>query len=243
MRRLDDTKTSTGPKIVLLDRELCDEASTAALAARKASEGAAAPRIVLVSAPGNPLPPASIAALDPVTTLAKPVRPSQLAEWAHELSQTSDSDPRWREEKADASPSTDASADGIQPLKVLVAEDNRVNQIVARKSLERLGCHVEMAWNGTEAVQLAAIQRFDIILMDCQMPEMDGFEATRKIRAAAEGPNASTPIVAVTANAMADVGERCLQAGMQDHLSKPFLPRDLTELLARMVPGQDRLAS
>jgi len=122
---------------------------------------------------------------------------------------------------------------------VLLAEDNRVNQEVAVWMLEEIGCRVELAKTGLEAVAAVKRRRFDVILMDCQMPEMDGFEATARIRAweAQLPPEAPRlPVVALTAHAMQGDREQCLQAGMNDYLSKPVSSRDLQRILERWVP-------
>ncbi len=106
------------------------------------------------------------------------------------------------------------------PLRVLVVEDNAVNQRVAEQLLERLGCRVDVAGTGREALSLVARLSYDIVFMDCHMPEMDGYEATRQIRAS-DTPSAGVPIVALTANAQEGERERCLAAGMNDYLTKP----------------------
>ncbi len=114
--------------------------------------------------------------------------------------------------------------------RVLLAEDNPVNQEVARAMLERAGCRVTIAVNGRAAVERWLAQPFELVLMDCQMPELDGFEATREIRTRETG-RVRVPIVALTANAMADDRERCLAAGMDDYLPKPFKRSDLMAVL------------
>jgi CheY-like chemotaxis protein len=118
---------------------------------------------------------------------------------------------------------------------VLLAEDNLVNQRVAVAVLNRLGLSPLVAANGLEACEKAGKEAFDLILMDCQMPEMDGFQATRLIRER-EGGARRVPILAMTANAMPGDRERCLEAGMDDYLAKPITIRDLKDALLRWLP-------
>ena len=102
--------------------------------------------------------------------------------------------------------------------------------------LKRLGCRTDVVANGREAVEALQTVPYDLVLMDCQMPEMDGFEATRAVRlkeAAASSP--SIPIIAMTASAMQADRERCLQAGMNDFIAKPVQPGELAEMLARWL--------
>lgn len=116
--------------------------------------------------------------------------------------------------------------------RVLVAEDNEVNQMVSKAMLERLNCEVIMACNGAEALSAYISQHFDLILMDCNMPVMDGFEATRQIRALEQQREAApVPIVALTAHAFEHIRQECLDAGMNGHLSKPFDFEQLDKLL------------
>ena len=119
--------------------------------------------------------------------------------------------------------------------RILVAEDNAVNQRVIQRMLEKKGYLVEIAANGVRAVEKALQGGFDLILMDCHMPEMDGFEATAEIRRLPMNPR--IPIVALTANALAGDRERCLAAGMDDYLAKPLQPAQLDAILARWVPA------
>jgi two-component system, sensor histidine kinase and response regulator len=116
--------------------------------------------------------------------------------------------------------------------RVLVVEDNAVNQQVTRRFLERLGCEVEVAENGQRAVEYCARTRFDLVLMDVQMPVMDGLAATREIRRQ-ETPDRRAPIIALTASAMTDELERCVAAGMDGLLTKPLEPVRLGEILDR----------
>ncbi len=117
---------------------------------------------------------------------------------------------------------------------VLVVEDNPVNQKVAQRFLERLGCSVHVANDGAEAVEACAQQRFDLILMDMQMPNMDGLAATRAIRSR-EGTAARTPIVALTANVLAGQSQSCIDAGMDDVLTKPLEVARLQDVLERFI--------
>ncbi len=128
--------------------------------------------------------------------------------------------------------SSDTEAVQIE-AHVLIAEDNPVNQMVAQRTLEKLGCRVSVAGDGQEAVDMVEGETFDLVLMDCQMPRLDGYDATRAIRVA----GIAIPIVAMTANAMAGDREKCLASGMDEYLSKPMdrdaLVRILQQQLAR----------
>jgi CheY-like chemotaxis protein len=122
-----------------------------------------------------------------------------------------------------------------QSLRVLVAEDNLVNQKLAAKLLEKLGHSVALAENGAEAVSQWQQSAYDLILMDVQMPEMDGFEATRRIREQEKSSGGHVPIVAMTAYAMSGDRERCLAAGMDGYVSKPVSLAALQKVIAE--PG------
>jgi two-component system sensor histidine kinase/response regulator len=117
-----------------------------------------------------------------------------------------------------------------RPLLVLLVEDHPVNQMLATTLLKKWGHTVVLAQNGQEAVDLFPHSPWDVVLMDMQMPVMDGLQATEKIRAM-ELPNQRIPIIAVTANAMASDREACLQAGMDNHLPKPINSKNLQAML------------
>ncbi|MDO3386369.1 transporter substrate-binding domain-containing protein [Gilvimarinus sp. SDUM040013] len=144
--------------------------------------------------------------------------------------------------KADASEQSVAAA--VSGASILLVEDNEINQQVATELLERAGMTVEVADNGKIAVEKIAENHYDIVLMDLQMPVMDGIEASRCIRR--DERFESLPIVAMTANAMAGDKERCLEAGMQDHVAKPINPAELYKALAQWIkprPGLGQVDS
>ncbi|MBI4882299.1 MAG: response regulator [Planctomycetes bacterium] len=143
-----------------------------------------------------------------------------------------------------SAPGAEPAARGdAAPRRVLLAEDDPVNQRVAVHLLERLGCSVAVAGNGRAAVELLKQERFDLVFMDCQMPELNGYDAARLIRDAASGVlDPDVPVIAVTASATSDEKKRCLQAGMSDFLTKPVMPgamRDALEKWASRLVGSD----
>ena len=133
-----------------------------------------------------------------------------------------------------AEPDPDQADGAGLAARVLLAEDDAINQMVVEAMLGRLGCQVEVAPDGAAACDAAARGRYDLILMDCHMPVMDGFEATRRIREhEAQRRAAHTPIVALTADALAGDRERCLQAGMDDYMTKPVSTATLASVVER----------
>ncbi len=125
-----------------------------------------------------------------------------------------------------------SSAIGERNLRVLIAEDNPVNQKIAARILERLGYHPHVAENGREALEALEKQPYDVVLMDMQMPEMDGLEASRQIRAC-YSKEARPYIVALTANSRPEERDQCIEAGMDEFITKPFTAHGIGELLAR----------
>jgi CheY-like chemotaxis protein len=124
---------------------------------------------------------------------------------------------------------------GTQAILVLLVEDHPINQMLATTLLKKWGHTVVLARNGKEAVDLFPTQKWDLVLMDMQMPVMGGLDATRLIRAN-EPSNRRTPIIAMTANAMESDKQACLEAGMDDHLAKPFNAMALQTILERLTP-------
>lgn len=159
--------------------------------------------------------------------LIKPIRQTSLLE---RLSGASLSDPGLPPPPRLDAREVSRLAPAVRKLRVLLAEDNQINSVLATAILKRAGHHVDVASNGKEAVEMFALAPYDIVLMDMRMPEMDGLEATRALR---QGGHGEVPIIALTANAMSMDREACLQAGMNDFLSKPFDPGDLLAMLER----------
>jgi CheY-like chemotaxis protein len=143
--------------------------------------------------------------------------------------------PFWRASAPAEAPPEPTTQSIALRARVLVVEDDATNQIVARRLLEKLGHSVEIARNGVEAVHRVQEEAFDVVFMDCMMPEMDGYEATREIRSLEASGLRRVPIVALTANAMAGDRERCLACGMDDYLTKPVNRGELARVLSRWV--------
>jgi CheY-like chemotaxis protein len=131
---------------------------------------------------------------------------------------------------------------GKADFRILLAEDNSINQKVALLMLKNLGYTADIAKNGNEAIKALEHHRYDLVLMDCLMPELDGFEATRRIRSQ-NGYGAQVPIIAMTANAFAQDREACLAAGMTDYLSKPVREAELRDKLEFWLSGKGKLLS
>jgi CheY-like chemotaxis protein len=166
--------------------------------------------------------------------LTKPLKPSQLYDVLAELLAGSPQLPAAKQAATGQPAAIDREMAARLPLRILVAEDNAVNQKLALRLLEQMGYRADVAANGLEAIQALERQPYDLVLMDVQMPEMDGLEATREILRRWPGEGRSRPrIVAMTANAMQGDRELCLQAGMDDYISKPIRTDELAAALAR----------
>lgn len=165
--------------------------------------------------------------------LTKPIRQGELAAC---LAALSGPPPRLEADRVLHTRHSLAEDEARSRFRVLLVEDNRVNQSVALKMLGRLGLRCDVAENGREAVAALQTQRYDLVLMDCQMPEMDGLQATQVIRKQ-EGALRHTPIVAMTAGALDRDREACMNAGMDAYLSKPILIEQLRQVIQRYLPG------
>jgi CheY-like chemotaxis protein len=169
--------------------------------------------------------------------LSKPIRQNSLRDRLLDVFSTA---------KADKQPAEIKLSDDfakLYPLHILIAEDNIVNQKLAMKMLNKLGYEPHLAGNGKEAMEMIGHEHYDIILMDVQMPEMDGLEATRMIRTCLE---IQPVIIAMTANVMMGDRDECMQAGMDDYISKPFELNDLLSQLEKwfqVIKNKRKLAS
>lgn len=181
--------------------------------------------ILLVTAYGNFMPGDQLSALAPLQQQARPLARNTLYQTLsrvlHEVEPTA----------------IEVPPEAFTPLRrsnILLVEDNPVNQLVAKGMLSKLGCDVTVASHGVEALDCLESSSFDLVLMDCNMPVMDGYEATRQIRRSGRWPD--LPIIALTANAMPEERERCRASGMSDYLAKPFRKGELIHLLDQWIP-------
>ncbi len=221
---LDAGRAPEGVNVIVHDRTLAQHDSRLL----EAVAGPGGPFLVMLAPLSRP---SSGRPLSHSASVNKPVRASQL-----EAAVASALRPAV-EARASSQPDIPVARRG-KHARLLVAEDNPVNQKVAVRLLRKLACDVVVVENGRDAVAAALGGGFDAILMDCQMPEMDGFVATRRIRAA-EQEDARIPIIAMTAHANPGDRERCLDAGMDDYVTKPVEPRALAEVLERWLEGGD----
>ncbi len=136
----------------------------------------------------------------------------------------------------------DAAVPADRSLSVLLVEDNYTNRIVAQRLLESVGVEVTTAENGREALELVAESRFDAVLMDLQTPEMDGYTAAQEIRALPDETKSRVPIIALTAHVLPEDRERSIAAGMNDHVSKPFVPEELVSTISKWLPDSEPTA-
>ncbi|UCV12339.1 response regulator [Dechloromonas denitrificans] len=215
--------------LLLIDLEMPDFSGLDVVRAVRLDSRFALMRIVLLSASSDGISEEERLSLDVTACLAKPVRESELLAVI--------------EAALSRRPLPVAgSGNERQRLRgrVLVAEDNESNLIVACTHLERAGLEVRTAANGRLALDLMAVENFDLVLMDCQMPELDGFAATQALREREIGSGRRIPVVALTANAMQGDRERCVAAGMDDYLAKPYSGEQILAVLKRWLPVERR---
>ncbi|MEM5790066.1 MAG: response regulator, partial [Syntrophobacteraceae bacterium] len=201
----------------------------------KADPSISSVRIIMLTSPGEFIETDEVRQSGILAYLSKPVRQSSLYDILLGALQTGEnwevSLPGHRSQSCPANPSFRGS--------ILVAEDNAINQMVIKSMLLGMGLRVEVVATGQQALAQFAAKSFDLIFMDCQMPEMDGYEAARKMREKEEASlnrnDSHVPIVALTAHAMEGDQDLCIQAGMDDYLSKPFTYKQLCSVLERWI--------
>ncbi|MEO5940675.1 MAG: response regulator [Candidatus Limnocylindrales bacterium] len=214
--------------VVLSDLHMPEMDGLALARAIRASTEPAPLPVLILSSVGERMP-----ADAPVAgTLTKPVKPSALHDALVDVlaGRVAVSVPR-----APERPSHDAGVAARHPLRILLAEDNAVNQKLALRLLDRMGYQADVAGDGLEAMAALEREGYDVVLMDVQMPEVDGLEATRRIRT--RWPDRRLRIIAMTANAMAGDRDACLEAGMDDYVSKPIRVEELEVALGRATTG------
>jgi CheY-like chemotaxis protein len=228
-RRLRD---QGGYDLLIVELPLGSKESDAQRAVREATQLARNVPVAVLCGMGHRSVSDTARAAGAALTLSRPLRRALVYEgFGQLLGVTTRSGTRRK------SAGTEPAADGKLRARVLVAEDNLVNQKVAVRSLEMLGCDAEVADNGVLAIEALKQGDFDIVLMDCQMPVLDGFHASARIREI-EGADKHTPIIAMTANAMQGDRERCLAAGMDDYMPKPVTLAALDATLRHWLPAR-----
>jgi signal transduction histidine kinase/DNA-binding response OmpR family regulator len=220
--------SNTPPQIIVLDWHMPEQNGVDwLLGVRRNPEWKKIPAI-MVSSVADDLEAALATQLAPMRRLAKPVRQSMLRRALHEALQSTP----FQDVSSAPAMLAPENEPVLDHLSVLLVEDNMVNRTLALEMLQRLGCDAMHAGNGVEALDALEKQEFDVVLMDCQMPVMDGFIATRKLREReAAKKKEPTRVVALTANALAGDREACLAAGMNDYLAKPFTLAQLRNIL------------
>ena len=246
---LDLLRAGSGcPDLAILDFQMPEMDGVELARAIRSDPALKSMRLVLLSSVGMEGAPDAAAGI--AASLTKPARRSHLLDSIATVmggdrvrvgSLDGSGGPEGEGERAPESPdahppaASSAAAPDNGRMSILVAEDNAVNQAIAVLNLEKRGYRVHVAGDGREAVELLARTPCAAVLMDCQMPRMDGYEATAEIRRR-EGPERHTPIIAMTAHAMKADREKCLAAGMDDYVSKPLRARSLDAVLARWAP-------
>jgi CheY-like chemotaxis protein len=218
--------------LVLADAQMPEmDGFALAQAIRNSSELAASTVVMMLTSPGQQAESARCRELDLISYVTKPVSRAALANALlralDPAGQRVHSDRAWQQVGRSV-----VEKPLSRTLRILLAEDNAVNQLLACRLLEKHGHAVTVAANGREAVAFHDRQNFDLILMDVQMPEMDGFEATAAIRVKESGTRQHIPIIAMTAHALKDDEHRCLQAGMDGYVPKPITPAALYRAIA-----------
>ena len=217
--------------LVLLDMAMPGLDGLAVARAIRGEPGLAGTRIIMLASSVAMIGRQEQEGLQVAACLAKPMRQAQLFKAVDAVLHS--------EVHAAAAPVEESQLPRLRG-HVLLVEDNESNLVVARAYLERAGLDVAIAMDGEEALQALADGAFDLVLMDCQMPGMDGFEATRRLREQEAARGAHVPVVALTANVMQGDRDRCLAAGMDDYLGKPYTGDEMIQVLRRWLPLERR---
>ncbi|MFO0567776.1 MAG: response regulator [Polyangiaceae bacterium] len=233
LRELEQAAAASEPfDLAIVDMQMPGKTGLELAREVRASEKLAKAKLLLLtSVDESSLPEDASTFLDVVLT--KPVRQSALFDCLAELFGAR---PRALSDGAVATPPNHDSLVSLEGVRVLLAEDNPVNQQVMSEVLSELGCAADVVGNGRRAVEATATEQYALVLMDCQMPEMDGYEATRAIRARENGGR-RLPIIAVTAHALMGEREKVLAAGMDDYVTKPVSPAALRLVMQKWVAG------
>ena len=227
--RLQAAAAANDPfEVVLINWFLPTEKSWQKTSRLQTIEGVGTPVIIMTSEPDLDQFTAQAHAAGIKYVVAKPVSRTLLLQTIQEAVQSKKSLPDAREANENR---PFLPMPGVENQRVLLAEDNEINQLVAKELLESMGLTVDIADNGRMALEMLALQDYAAVFMDIQMPEMDGYEATRHIRAIAD--LRTLPIIALTAHGMVGDREKCLKAGMSDHISKPIDPQALADMVSR----------
>ncbi|MBS1130124.1 MAG: Response regulator [Proteobacteria bacterium] len=216
--------------LLLIDTQMPDLPGCDVVRALRADQNLAPTRVIIISAQVDALSKAERASLQIAACLPKPVRQAELLRAIETTLQ--------RRSVSDTAV-IDSPARKLRG-RVLVAEDNESNLVVARAQLERMGLEVIAAGDGQQALDILAEETVDLVLMDCQMPVLDGFAATMALREREAASGRHLPVIALTANAMKGDRERCKDAGMDEYLAKPYSGEELLTLLARWLPAERR---
>jgi CheY-like chemotaxis protein len=219
--------------VVLLDLKSSEAVSKAVVRAIRNRKQFEDTQIILLTSASNRFPARALRSLGIAAQLPKPVRCEHLFAELARVSGRASSAPVSQDEAAQPEV---RQLQQLNALSVLVAEDNAVNQRVLTRMLEKLGVSCDLVGDGAAAIEAVRKRDYDAVLMDCQMPLLDGFEASSEIRKLA-GAKGQIPIIAVTANAMNGDRERCLAAGMTGYLSKPLRVESLANALIQLKAG------
>ena len=224
-------------ELVILDMQMPEIDGLMLARLIKADPDIASVRLVMLTSLGNQLDSEDMKKAGIEACVLKPVKQSRLFNRIAEVMAGHQPLARKKTQTATLtmkSPITPPPNLTRKPVRILLAEDNVINQKVALGLLNNIGYGADVANNGLEVLAALDLRPYDLILMDCQMPELDGYETTQRIRARPD--SASMRIVAMTANAMRGESEKCLEAGMDDYLSKPVRLEALRDMLSRWMP-------